>query len=363
MRSQVKDYYEILGVSRNATDKEIKAAYRRLARRYHPDVNPNDKSAEEKFKEISEAYAVLSDAEKRRQYDTLGSAFFQPGGAGAGWQQVQWNFGDLGGLGDFEDLFSSLFGGAGRVGASPRPRRGQDVNTEVEISVPESALGTTKVVHLDLEDNCEACGGSGEEQRPCGVCGGSGRAPQSRGFALRMACGACGGSGTVAGGRCQACGGKGQVARHRRIEVKIPPGVNEGSRIRVAGEGRAGQQGGPRGDLILSVRLRQDGVFKREGPNVLVEVPITFSEAALGAEVTVPTLRGKATLKVPAGTQSGQVFRLAGLGGPRARGGGNSDQLVKVKVVVPKNLTIAEQARVRELGDLYKEDPRRGLFG
>ncbi len=367
MRRGWKDYYETLGVKREATEKQVKEAYRRLARRYHPDVTPGDQEAEEKFKEINEAYSVLGDAEKRRQYDAMGPEFFRTPGAstgGGGWRQGYVDLGDLGGanVGDFGDLFSSLFGGGTVTGVRRAPEAGADVTQEIEIGVAESVTGTEKTLRVDMEDYCEGCSGTGAEMGPCGTCRGTGQSG-ARGFmGVAAPCPACGGSGQAVIGQCRKCRGAGTVRRRRKLQVKIPAGVEDGSKIRLAGEGQAGRYGGPRGDLLLNVRLQKDGVFAREGPNVVCEVPVTFAEAALGAEIRVPTIEGTATLKVPAGTQSGQVLRLAGLGAPRLRGGGKGDQLVRVKVVVPRNLSAGQRETVSKTEGLYGADPRAELF-
>ncbi|MGQ9524567.1 MAG: molecular chaperone DnaJ [Armatimonadota bacterium] len=358
-----KDYYEILGVPRNATEKEIKQAYRRLARKYHPDVNPGNKQAEEKFKEISEAYEVLSDKEKRAKYDQFGEYWKQASQqAEAGWTGGFTRPGDTGAGFDLGfDLFETLFGGRRGQTAAQAEAPGRDVEQEIEVTLEEAFSGTTKHLTLTLQDTCTACRGTGDQpgapSRPCPSCQGSGKAAGIAGL-LGQACDRCGGRGLVTYQRCATCGGSGWVHRQRRIEVKIPPGVDNGSRIRLAGEGMAGNAGGRRGDLYLIVRVRPHPTFERKGDDLYLEVPITFPEAALGAEITIPTINGRAKMKVPPGTQSGQSFRLAGMGMPRLNGAGRGDQIVKLHVVVPRNLTTRERELVRELASLRPESPR-----
>lgn len=336
MNFKYKDYYAILGVPRNATEKEIKQAYRRLARKYHPDVNPGDKSAEEKFKEISEAYEVLSDPEKRAKYDQYGEMWKyyseqqqQPGGFSGGgrWQDLR-DFG-FGGLGDlFATLFGDAFGGTrtAETDFGTIFDASLDVEYPIEVSLEEAYHGATKSLSVSLQDTCQQCGGTGAARTRSGY------------FTL--------------GQVCSTCHGRGTVPRNKRLEVRIPAGVQDGSKIRLAGEGLTGR-GGQRGDLYLIVRMRAHPVFERKGDDLYVDVDVPYTTAALGGEVRVPTLKGSVTMKVPAGTQSGQVFRLAGQGMPRLKGGGYGDLYARVRVTVPRTLTARERELLQQLAQLH----------
>ncbi len=347
-----KDYYKILGVEKQADAKAIKQAYRRLARKYHPDMNPGKKAATERFKEINEAYEVLSDPEKRRRYDTLGPDWQRytegAGGPGAGTADFgnfrvhvepggdvgdfseffRTVFGDLGGrmrggrAAGVEDLFEETLGGRGAGRA--RARRGQDIQTPVEITLEEAAQGTRRTLELPLPEPCPTCGGTGRQ-----------------GQAL-----------------CPTCQGAGDVVRPHRLEVKIPAGVRDGSRVRAAGEGAAGGGGGPRGDLYLEIHVAPHPVFERRDDDLHAELPVAVWEAALGAEVEVPTLRGRVTMKIPPETPSGKTFRLPGYGLPRLRGGGHGDQFVRVRIVMPGDLTARERELFEELRRLRPQPPR-----
>jgi molecular chaperone DnaJ len=344
-----KDYYRILGVDKKATPKEVKGAYRRLARKYHPDVNPGDKQAEEKFKDLSEAYAVLGDPERRKQYEAFGSGW-QSAPPGGGFQSVNFDLGDVG----FGDLFDSLFGRVGGRAAQQRGKeRGNDITYDLEVTVPESVLGATKSLKLTIQDPCPQCEGSGSQVQPCPACGGSGRQRGGAMFSLGL-CLQCRGSGEILSGVCPQCSGKGFQPRNRSIEVKIPAGVGEDSKVRIAGEGQAGVGGGKRGDLMLKIHIKENGVFKRQGQDVLTELTVPFPDAILGAEVSVPTVSGKAKVKVPPGTQSGQTLRLRGLGAPSLNGKAKGDQLVQIKIAVPTNLDEEGQKLVEKVRGLYK---------
>ncbi|MGQ9739217.1 MAG: DnaJ C-terminal domain-containing protein [Armatimonadota bacterium] len=336
MNFKYKDYYAILGVPRNATEKEIKQAYRRLARKYHPDVNPGDKSAEEKFKEISEAYEVLSDPEKRAKYDQYGEMWKyyseqqQPSGGfsgGGGWQDLR-DFG-FGGLGD---LFATLFGEAfGRQDTADTEfgapfATSLDVEYPIEISLEEAYAGATRTLALTLQDTCTQCGGTGASRTRSGF------------YTL--------------GQTCPNCHGRGSVPRNKRLEVRIPAGVQEGSKIRLAGEGLTGR-GGQRGDLYFIVHIRSHPTFERKGDDLYVEVDVPYTTAALGGEVRVPTMKGRVTMKVPAGTQSGQVFRLAGQGMPRLKGSGYGDLYARARITVPRTLTARERELLQQLAQLH----------
>lgn len=338
-----KDYYQILGVARGASEEEIKKAYRKLARKYHPDVNPGDKKAEERFKDISEAYAVLSDSEKRSQYDLLGSEKFQgfPGGfdpfrayarAGAGsGQGFRFDFGDLGGSGGFNlgDIFGDILGGRGTGRGSCRRQtfRGEDVEYLMELGLPEAAQGVTTKVNITREIRCAACGGSGMQ----------GNTP------------------------CRQCGGGGRTAKPESIQVKIPPGVDEGSRVRVAGKGNEGIGGGPSGDLFLIIRMKPHHLFERKGKDLYVDVPITLSEAVNGAKIEVPTVNGSVKMTVPPGTSSGQQFRVRGRGMPDVKKGSPGDQFVRVKIVLPPELDDRSKELIREFEQLNPYHPRKEL--
>ncbi len=360
-----RDYYEVLGVARDASQEEIKKAYRKLARQYHPDANPGDKNAEEKFKEIAEAYEVLSDPEKRASYDRFGHA----GVNGQGFGGFGEGFGDFGGLGDIFDMF---FGGAAR--ARRGPQKGADIRVDVEISFKEAAFGVEKDIRVPRVEECESCRGTGAAPGTspvkCPLCGGTGQVQfsQSTPFGRIMqtyTCDRCRGTGRIIEKPCGACHGAGQVRRARSIHIKIPPGVDTGTRLRVAGEGEAGIRGGPRGDLYVYINVRPHRLFKREGNDIICEMPISFAQAALGDELEVPTLEGTAKIRIPEGTQHGTEFRLRGKGIPDLNGYGRGDQYVRVKVVTPTRLTERQKQLLREFAALSGENPAgesKGFF-
>ena len=360
-----RDYYEVLGVKRDASDKEIKQAYRRLARKYHPDVNPGDRSAEERFKESSEAYEVLRDPEKRAQYDRFGAQWQQAQRAGATSATFEEWGSELGGLGDlFESLFqrSTAGRGPGRAEAR-RPSRGRDIEHEISLTLEEAFHGVTRTLSLDFPEPCQTCGGLGNLPQSCPQCGGSGMIRSAGGiFNLGGLCPRCRGQGYIAENSCQTCHGSGQVQRRRRIEVHIPAGIADGQKVRVAGEGSAGTHGGPRGDLLIRVRLRPHPFFERKGNDLYCEVPVTFVEAALGAQIQVPTMTGSGTMSIPPGTQSGQMFRLKGKGLRKPSGHEAGDQYVKIKITVPKHLTSEDRTLIQSLARLYPANPRAGLW-
>ena len=364
----VKDYYEVLGVPKGASADEIKKAYRRLARKYHPDVNPEDASAEERFKEISAAYQVLSDPEKRRQYDRMreaGTAGYGAGpraggagGAGAagpGWQEIDLeNLEGFGG-GGFGDLFSSIFGQRRPSGPSaPRPQRGADRQVEVAVSFAVAARGGEITVRVPFEEECPRCRGRGNEPgtriETCPQCGGAGQVSLVQGgFAVQRPCPRCYGRGTLVQTPCRECRGEGSITRRRRIRVRIPPGTQDGDRIRIRGKGEPGIAGGPPGDLFLEVRVKEDAVFRRKGLDVNVTVPVGVVQAMLGTKVRVPTLRGqKVELSIPPGTQGGTRFRLKGRGIRKDDEVG--DQYVEVQIRVPGELTEEQRDLVEQLG-------------
>ncbi len=355
-----RDYYEVLGVGRDASAEDIKRAYRKLARQYHPDVNKDDPQAEEKFKEINEAYRVLSDPKTREQYDRFGhDAFGGANGAGPG----PGGFGPFGPFGEggfdpFGDLFD-LFGvfTGGRRQRSRGPVRGQDMQAELEVEFHEAAFGAEKTVSIPRVELCGHCSGTGAEPgtpiQTCPDCQGTGEVRHVRRTAFGQfvnvtVCSRCGGEGRWAATPCRECRGQGHVQRQRRISVKVPAGVDNGTRIRLSGEGHAGQRGGPPGDLYLYVRVRPHPVFVRDGADVLCEVPISFVQAALGAEIEVPTLEGTHKLTIRPGTQPGAEFRLPGKGIPRVGGYGRGDEIVRIKVEIPRRLTERQKELLRE---------------
>jgi molecular chaperone DnaJ len=369
-----KDYYNILGVSKTASEKEIKQAYRKLARKYHPDVNPGDKRSEEQFKEVSEAYEVLSDKEKRAKYDQFGEQWQyaqKGGGPGPGGFTYQTygpsgpdlNF-DTGGF----DLFETLFGERARGGRrSTAPARGDDLQYEIEVSLDEAYNGGTRTFMVTAPEVCPTCHGAGAqpgtEMKQCPVCKGTGRRRSIAGISLPGdTCERCGGTGQVPEKACTTCRGSGHVERQKRVDVKIPKGVYEGAKVRVAGQGSPGPNGGPPGDLLLHVRMKPSPMFERKEDDLYVDLPVTFVEAALGAEVQVPTITGKVTATVPPGIQSGQSLRLSGLGMPHLRGGGSGDLFARIKVAVPRNLTDQERDLIRQLGGMRRENPRERLL-
>ena len=370
-----QDYYELLGVPRKAPVKEIRAAYRKLARKYHPDLNPGDKSAEEKFKQIQEAYDVLSDSKKRQMYDQVGfySEHYTPGAEGGGFdasQGVHVDFGgfDFGGTGgaSFKDFFSQFFRGGGVAEeATPQPEAGSDLEYHINISFGEAVRGTQKRITFQRLDVCPRCHGAGAVGSPqvCPVCRGSGQTTRSAGrMNFNVTCPRCGGSGQLRNA-CDHCGGQGRVQVTDVIDVRLPAGVQTGSRTRIAGRGNAGVLGGPAGDLYIIPRVESHPFFERRGDDIYTTVPITVSEAALGARVDVPTIDGRSTLKIPPGTNSGQKFRLREKGVPNARTGRRGDQYVQVQVHVPRPVDARARELLQELARLEPGDPRAELFG
>ncbi|HSB68784.1 MAG TPA: molecular chaperone DnaJ [Candidatus Methylomirabilis sp.] len=365
-----RDYYEVLGVRRKASEQEIKRAYRKLARKHHPDVNPGNKSAESKFKEITEAYEVLTDPEKRRRYDQVGPDGFAggPGGRGAepggGFDFSRVDFG-AGGLGDLGDLFSDLFGQRDRPeSAAPATVKGEDLHYSLDIDFEDAIRGLSTEIGIRKHSPCATCRGTGAKpgspMESCPDCGGSGRGA-TRGFLrANQPCPRCQGNGKISREACVACGGRGVTFGTERIAVKIPPGVDTGSRVRLQGMGEPGRSGGPPGDLYIITRVRPHPVLERKGDNLHAEVPITIAEAALGARIEVPTIDGMTTMRIPPETSSGQVFRLRGKGVPHLKGGGQGDQFVTVKIVAPRNLDTRSQELLREFARLNPGDPRRG---
>jgi len=363
-----RDYYEVLGLRRGASEQEIKRVYRKLARKYHPDVNPGNKSAETKFKEISEAYEVLGNPEKRRRYDQLGHEAFASGARGpadAGSGGFDFSGVDLGagGLGDLGDLLSDFFGQREHARASG-PDKGEDLHYSLDINFEDAIRGASTEITLQKHSRCAQCGGTGARpgsaMETCPDCGGSGRLRTRGLMRTSRACPRCRGSGKVSREACPACGGRGVTFGTDRIAVKIPPGVDTGSQVRLQGMGEPGRNGGPPGDLYITTRIRPHPVLERKGDNLYVEVPITITEAALGSKIDVPTVDGTTTMRVPPETSSGQVFRLRGKGVPHLKGGGQGDQFVTVKIVAPRNLDTRSQDLLREFARLNPGDPRRG---
>jgi molecular chaperone DnaJ len=354
-----RDYYEILGVSRSADEEEMKKAYRKLALKYHPDRNPGDKEAEQKFKEGSEAYAVLSDKTKRAQYDQFGhvEGMDQEGGfAGFGGGGFGGGFGDV-----FGDIFSDFFGGQTRSGPRGRQvRRGSDLQYNMEIAFDQAASGFATEVTIPRQESCGTCGGLGARSSKdidtCSVCGGTGQQRIQQGFfSVATTCGRCQGTGRIIKEYCQTCNGEGRVRKQHRLKVNIPAGVDTGSRLKLSGEGEGGQNGGPPGDLYIAVSVQPHPFFYRESDDIYCEMPISLVKAALGTQVMVPTLNGKAELKVPGGTQSGRQFRMRGKGMPHLRGSGRGDQYVRVIVEIPTNLSKRQKELLQEFGKLERE--------
>jgi molecular chaperone DnaJ len=368
-----RDYYEILGVSRTATDQEMKSAYRRLAVKYHPDKNPDDASAEEKFKEAAEAYSVLADPNQRQRYDHFGHAGVSSG-AGQTWGAP--------GFGGIEDILGDLFGfgdvfGSGRAGARrSTAQRGADLRYDLEITLEEAFAGMTAQLRIPRLETCETCKGNGaapgSQPETCSNCAGSGQVRYQQGFfSVARTCSVCRGVGRVVKNPCSECLGAGRVEREKQMEVKIPAGVETGSRMRVQGEGESGTQGGPSGDLYVVIHLAEHERFERQGSNLYVSLPITFAQAALGSDVFVSTIEGEEKIKIPTGTQTGTVFRLKGKGMPVLGGRGHGDLFVSVSVVTPTSLTreqrrLLEQLAVVENKDLEDKglvDKVRDIFG
>jgi molecular chaperone DnaJ len=356
-----RDYYEVLGVSKNASEAELKKAYRRAAQKHHPDRNPDDKQAEENFKECKEAWEVLSHSQKRAAYDQFGHAGVDPSmGAGAG--PGAGGFG--GGFNDiFGDVFGDIFGG-GRGGGGQRVYRGSDLRYNLDLSLEDAVAGTEVKIRIPTQVSCTECNGSGAKKgtspTQCTTCGGRGQVRMQQGFfSVQQTCPHCRGSGSIITDPCHKCHGKGRVSEHKTLSVKVPAGVDTGDRIRLAGEGEAGESGGPPGDLYVQIQVKQHPIFVREDNNLFCEVPISFTTAALGGELEVPTLNGRVNLKIPAETQTGRMFRMRGKGVKPVRGGPIGDLLCKVKVETPVNLTRKQKDLLREFTGEMEEGGSR----
>ena len=369
MPEQKRDYYEVLGVSKDASDDEIKKAYRKLAKKYHPDMNPGDKEAEAKFKEVNEAYSILSDSEKRARYDQFGHAGVDPnygaGGPGGGFGGFDMGDIDLGDI--FGSFFGGGFGGFGGSASSRRngPQKGESLRASLTISFEEAAFGCEKEINLNRTEECEACHGSGAEPgttaETCPDCRGTGvvRVQQRTGgfaFSSTAPCSRCRGTGKIIHTPCKACGGSGSVKKTKRVTVSIPAGIDDGQAISLRGQGNAGKNGGPAGDLIVAVHVKPHPQFHRDGTTVLYEQPVTFYQAVMGAELEIPTIDGKVKYNLPAGTQTGTTFRLRGKGIPELRGRGRGDQYVTVRVQVPTSLNGEQKEALRAFAEAMGED-------
>jgi molecular chaperone DnaJ len=356
-----RDYYEVLGVGRSATDQELKAAYRKLAMQHHPDRNPDDPNAEDKFKEASEAYSVLSDADKRAAYDRFGHAGIGNGNGFGGGFEASVDINDI-----FGDLFGDMFGGGGGRRRT-RARQGHDLREDLRLSFEEAVFGVTKEVKIRRHETCEDCSGTGaapgKSSSTCPECSGRGQVRFQQGFfSVARSCSRCGGTGEIIKDPCPKCKGTGRLARERTMKVQVPAGVEDGTRIRYGEQGEAGINGGPAGDLYVVLHVKEHSFFEREGNNLFCVVPISISQAALGAEIQVPTLHGDSTLKVPEGTQTGARFRIKGKGVPVLNGSGKGDLYVEVQVQTPSKLNKRQRELLQELDFMTKIEnkPQKG---
>ncbi len=362
--AEKRDYYEVLGVQKGCSEDELKKAYRQMAKKYHPDLNPGDKDAEEKFKEVNEAYEVLSDPQKRSRYDQFGHAGVDPsfgGGAGEAGGYGDFSGFDMGDLGDiFEGFFGGFGGGSSRRSNPNAPRRGSDIRTQVSISFFEACSGIGKKVTVSKMESCDACHGTGAENgtamKICPDCNGTGqvRVQQRTPFGVvnaQRSCDHCGGRGKIIEKSCPKCGGRGYQNVSKTVEIQIPAGIDDGQTLSVRGQGNAGANGGPAGDLLVMVTVRPDSLFTRKDYDIYCEMPVSFYQAVTGDELTVPTIDGNVKYNLPAGTQPGTVFRLRGKGVQRLNGRGRGDQYVTVTIDVPKNLTRAQLDKLKEFDD------------
>ena len=342
-----RDYYEVLGVDKNASDKDIKKGFRRMAMKYHPDRNPDDKVAEESFKEVNEAYEVLSDGQKKAAYDQYGHAGVEAGAGGGGFGGGGAAFSDV-----FGDMFGDIFGG-GAGGGRSGVQRGSDLRYTMELDLEEAVRGVSKEIRIPTQVECEVCDGTGAKPgtkpKTCGTCNGAGQVRMQQGFfSVQQTCPQCHGKGTIIADPCRNCHGEGRVQESKTLSVKIPAGVDTGDRIRLTGEGEAGVNGGPTGDLYVQVSVREHSIFQRDGKHLYCEVPIAFTDAALGGEIEVPTLDGRVKLKIPEGAQSGKLFRLRGKGVTQVRGGGQGDLICKIAIETPVNLSKQQKELLQE---------------
>jgi molecular chaperone DnaJ len=357
-----RDYYEVLEVHRNAGETEIKKAYRKLAMRYHPDRNPGDAEAELRFKELAEAYEVLSDATRRAHYDQFGHP--EEGGQRA-YSAQEFDF-----HAHVDDLFGEIFGDlfGQRRGRGPRPERGQDLRYELTVEFRDAIFGCTREIEIPVRRACEGCKGSGAKPgtspASCSRCQGRGRMKYQQGFfTIERECTTCGGTGRVNLDPCVECQGRGTVERMRRLTIQVPPGVETGTRLRLTGEGEGGRHGGPSGDLYVVIAVREHPIFARQGSDVICEVPVSFVQAALGAEVEVPTLEGGARVQIPSGTQHGTVLTLKGRGGPKGRFASRGDQKIVIAVEIPRRLSNRQVEILQEFQSLEEEDAQPGIAG
>ena len=365
-----RDYYEVLGISKGASEDEIKKAYKKMARKYHPDLNPDNKEAEEKFKEVNEAYEVLSDPDKKARYDQYGHAGVDPNfGAGAGFDG-SFDFGDLGDI--FGSFFGGGFGGGGRRTNPNAPQRGESIRLSLTISFEEAAFGCEKEITVERMEQCGTCSGSGcaagTTPEVCPDCHGTGQVQVRRQtpmgvFATSSPCGRCGGKGKIIHQPCPDCRGTGAVRKRKTIKASVPAGIDNGQTISIRGQGHAGKNGGPAGDLLITITVRPHELFRREGTSVLCEAPITFAQAVLGAELEIPTIDGKVKYDLPEGTQSGTTFRLKGKGIPSINGRGRGDQYVTVYIETPRNLNKEQKEALKKfaetMGDNNYEERRK----
>ena len=367
-----RDYYEVLGISKGASEDEIKKAYKKMARKYHPDLNPGDKAAEESFKEVNEAYEVLSDPNKKARYDQYGHAGVDPNfGAGGGFDG-SFDFGDLGDI--FGSFFGGGFGGGGRRTNPNAPQRGESIRMSLAISFEEAAFGCEKEITVERSEQCPTCKGNGcaagTTPEVCPTCHGTGNVQVRRQtpmgvFASTSPCSKCGGTGKIIHQPCPDCHGQGRVRKRRAIKVNIPAGIDDGQTISLRGQGHAGKNGGPNGDLLITIMVQPHEIFRREGTSVFCEAPITFAQAVLGGTLEIPTIDGKVKYDIPEGTQTGSVFRLRGKGIPSLNGRGRGDQYVTVNIETPKNLNKEQKEALKKFSELLGEgnyEKRKSFF-